>query len=219
MPALPHSPDGRIKKPERFALVESGDIVLLIPWQMAFTRGRDSRPRDAALEASEEAELERASSACRHAGGVKVAARNLLAEPRSAGNEQTWNTLMAKFPCEDDAAESAAAAEAVLASATEGEDGNAPPWPDDKYAAEVLFDVISFRSALSGPGHDGQRFAPAMHHPRRHRVGGDRKGHASLLAENRRRAGRVLARVLAAVLTVEPHRIGGKVPAGLRGHT
>ena len=83
MPALLHSPDGWIKKRQRFALVESGDIVLLLPWLMAFTRGRDSRPRDAALEASEEAKLERASSACRHAGGVKVAARNLLAEPRS----------------------------------------------------------------------------------------------------------------------------------------
>ena len=194
-------------------------MVLLVPWSMAFTRGGDSKQRDAAQEASEEEKLERASLAHDHAEGVKVAARNLLAESRSAGNEESWNTLVAKFPSEDHAAVSTVAAEALLASATEGEDGNAPPWPDDKYAAEVLFDVISFRSALSGPGHDGQRFAPAMHHPRRHRVGGDRKGHASLLAENRRRAGRVLARVLAAVLTVEPHRIGGKVPAGLRGHT
>ena len=128
---------------------------------MTFTRGGDSGQRDATQEASEEEELERTSSACSHAGGVKVAARNLLAEPRSAGNEQTWNTLMAKFPCEDDAAESAAAAEAVLASATEGEDGNAPPWlPDDEYASEVLFGVIDSRSALSGPENDGQRFAP-----------------------------------------------------------
>ena len=54
---------------------------------MAFTRGGDSRPRDAAHKASEEAKLERASSACRHAGGVRVAARNLLAEPRSPGTE------------------------------------------------------------------------------------------------------------------------------------
>ena len=82
MPGLLHSSDGRIKKRQRFALVESGDIVLLRPWLMAFTRGRDSRPRDDALEASEEAKLERASSACHNAGGVKVAARNLLAEPR-----------------------------------------------------------------------------------------------------------------------------------------
>ena len=79
MPALLHSPDGRIKKRQRLALVLSGDIALLLPWPMAFTKGRE--PRDAALEASEEAKLERASSACPHAGGVKVAARNLLAEP------------------------------------------------------------------------------------------------------------------------------------------
>ena len=35
-----------------------------------------------------------------------------------------------------------------------------PPWrPDDRYASEVLFDVISSRSALSGAGNDGQMFA------------------------------------------------------------
>ena len=40
------------------------------------------------------------------------------------------------------------------------EDGNAPPWrPDDEYASEVLFDVISSRSALSGPGNDGHLFS------------------------------------------------------------
>ena len=66
---------------------------------------------------------------------------------------------MAKFPSEDHAGVSTAAAEAVLASATEGEDGNAPPWrPDDECASEVLFDVISSHRTLSGPGNDGQRF-------------------------------------------------------------
>ena len=50
-------------------------------------------------------------------------------------------------------------AAAVLASATEAEDGNAPPWhPDDKYTSEVLFDVINSRSSLSGPCINGQRF-------------------------------------------------------------
>ena len=59
---------------------------------------------------------------------------------------------MAKFPSEDHAAVSTAAAEAELASATEGEDGNAPPWrPDNEYASEVFFDVTSSRRSLSGP--------------------------------------------------------------------
>ena len=86
-----------------------------------------------------------------------MAARNLLAEPRSARNEKTWNTLVAKLSSEDQAAVSTAAtAAAVLASATNVDEGNALPWhPDDEYAAEVLFDVISSRSALSGPGNDG----------------------------------------------------------------
>ena len=67
---------------------------------------------------------------------------------------------MVKFPSEDHTAVSAAVAAAVLVSATEAEDGNAPLWrPDDEYTSEVLFDVISSRSALSGPGNDGQRFA------------------------------------------------------------
>ena len=48
----------------------------------------------------------------------------------------------------------------MLASTTEVEDGNAPSWlPDDEYAFEALFDVINSRSALSGPGNDGQRFS------------------------------------------------------------
>ena len=67
---------------------------------------------------------------------------------------------MSEFPSEDHAAVSAVVAAAMLASATKMEDGNAPPWrPDDEYASEVLFDVISSRSALSGPGNDGQRFS------------------------------------------------------------
>ena len=143
-----------------FTLVESGNIVLLLPWLMAYTRRRDSRQQDAAHEASEEAELERASSACRHAGGVEVAACTLLAERRSAGNEGAWSTMVAKFPSKDPAAVSAAAAAAVLANVTEAEDGNAPRWrPGNEYTSEVPFDVISSRSALSDPGNDRQRFA------------------------------------------------------------
>ena len=66
---------------------------------------------------------------------------------------------MAKFPSGQPAAVSAATVEAVLASATKGEDGNAPPCrPDDEYASEVLFDGSSSRSVLSRPGNDGQRF-------------------------------------------------------------
>ena len=67
---------------------------------------------------------------------------------------------MAKFPSVDHAAVSAAGTAAVLASATGVEDGQPPSWrPDDEYTPEVLFDVIGSRSALSGPGNDGQRFA------------------------------------------------------------
>ena len=88
MPALLHSPDGRIKGRHGIALVESRDIVLLLPWLIAFTRGGDLRQQDAAQDTSEEVKLERALSAGCHTGGVKVTAHNLLADPRPAGTEQ-----------------------------------------------------------------------------------------------------------------------------------
>ena len=103
------------------------------------------------------AKLERAPSACRHAGCVKISIRTLLAEPRSGDKKETWATLVAKFPTEDNTILSAASAAAALASATELEDGNAPSWrPDDQDTSEMLFDFISSRSALSVPGNDGR---------------------------------------------------------------
>ena len=77
--ALLHSQDGCIKSRQMVALVESRDIVLRVPWLIAFTKGGYSRQRDAAQEASEENSLSRAPSVCRHVGGVNVAARNRLA--------------------------------------------------------------------------------------------------------------------------------------------
>ena len=146
MPALLYSPDDRFKRRQRFTLGESEDIVLLLPWLIAFTRGGDSRQRDAAQNASE-GKLERTLLTCSHAGGVKMTARDLLAELRSAGNEEMWNTLVAKFPSEDQAAVSVAA-DAALANATEGEDGNSPPWhPNDECFSVVIFDVISSSQA------------------------------------------------------------------------
>lgn len=53
-------------------------------------------------EASEKAELARASSACRHVGrGERHRARTLLAEPRPAGHEETWTMLVSKQSPED----------------------------------------------------------------------------------------------------------------------
>ena len=131
-----------------------------------------------------------------------------------------WSTLVAEFPSEDHAAVSAAATAAVLASATEAEDGNAPPWrPDNEYTSEVSFDVISSRSALSGPGNDGQRFANLQRiiHTNIGK-GGVRPGHDSLLEVIRLRTGRVPAGVVADLPAVECHRCGRRVSTGLRGH-
>ena len=60
------------------------------------------------------AKLERAPSACRHAGCVKISIRTLLAEPRSGDKKETWATLVAKFPTEDNTILSAASAACLL---------------------------------------------------------------------------------------------------------
>ena len=133
--------------------------MLLLLWLKAYTRRVDLRQRDAAQGESDEAKLERVSSACRHAGRLKMAARNLLAESRSARNEETWSKLVAMFSPEDHAAVSAAATAAAVVASTTEVDRNTPRWhSDNEYASEVLFDIISSRFALSGPGNDGQRF-------------------------------------------------------------
>ena len=47
IPALRHSPGGRVKRQQKFTLAESGDIVLLFSWLMAYTKRWNSRQRGA----------------------------------------------------------------------------------------------------------------------------------------------------------------------------
>lgn len=77
------------------------------------------------------------------AGGVAGAARTVLTEWGSFGNEETWATLVAKISPEDhniaSAAVAAAAGVLVLTSATEVEEGIAPQWcSDDDYTSQAL---------------------------------------------------------------------------------
>lgn len=66
---------------------------------------------------------------------------------------------MAKCSSKDQAAVPASAVAAVLASDTEVRHDDSPPWhPSDEFISKVLFDVISSRNLLSGPGNDGQGF-------------------------------------------------------------
>ena len=110
-------------------------------------------------EASEEAKIEHGPSACCHARRVKVVARAIIAEPRPAGSEKTWDTLVAKLSPEDHTAVSSVVAAEGLVNATETEDESAPPPRLGKeFAPQMLFDTISSRRALSDPGNDGQRF-------------------------------------------------------------
>lgn len=175
--------------------------------------------RNAAQDASDEAKFEQTKSVRCHAAGVKAAARTLLAEPRSTGNEETWATLVAKSSAEDHTAVATAATAAVLTSATEVEDGNSPPWrTDDEYASEVLFDVISSRSSLSGLRNDGQPFAHLPSISTQKSGGRSLAGHNSLLTKNGGRTGRVHTGVLTVPLAVEPHCVAGKLSIELRGH-
>ena len=80
-----------------------------------------TRFRGPAHEATDAAKYERAASACRHQGGITVAARGLLAEPRGLGNGPTWTIVKVKFPEEDrNSVQEAAAADRVV-SVTEPE--------------------------------------------------------------------------------------------------
>lgn len=68
--------------------------------------------------------------------GLKHSTHPPLAWARSARSEKTRLTLGAEFP------------------------SPRRQWhPDDEYAFQVLYDITNFRSALSGPGNVGQRFA------------------------------------------------------------
>ena len=134
LPALLHSQDGRVTRRERFASVERGDITLLLPWLMGYTRRASARRSDLAHEATDEAKLKRASSACRHPGGVTVATRSLLTEPRAPGNEATWEHVIDKFPDEDQTSVSEEATAAVAASASDPEEESGPNWrPDEEF--------------------------------------------------------------------------------------
>ena len=127
---------------------------------MGYTRRASARRSDLAHEATGEAKFKRASSACRHPGGVTVAARSLLAEPRAPGSEATWERVTDKFPDEDQTSASEAATAAVAASAFDPEEGSDPNWhPDEEFDPQVTFEVINFRNGLSGAGSDGLRFS------------------------------------------------------------
>ena len=159
IPALLHAPDGQIKKRQRFALVESGDIVILLLWLMAFTRGGDPTQPDAAkkLRRAGSSNGRRRREATREAQSGSAQPSGKATNTGKRGNVEHTD---GQVPLQAHVAESAAAADAVLLCATEGEDGNALPWrPEVEYASEVLFDVISSPSALSGSRKDDQRFA------------------------------------------------------------
>ena len=89
VPVLLHSQDSRVKRRERFAYIERGDITLILPWLMEYTSRASTRLKGPTYEATDAVKYERASSACRHSGGVSAAARSFLAEPRAPGDEVT----------------------------------------------------------------------------------------------------------------------------------
>ena len=149
-----------MKRRERFASAERGDLTLLLPWLMEYTRRTSMRQIGQAREETDADMFKRASSACRHRGGVTVAARSLLAEPRALGNEQTWEHVNSKFPEEKQACVSEAAAAAVATSSIDQEEGSVPNWrPEEEFDPQVALEVINSRNALSGAGSDDLRFS------------------------------------------------------------
>ena len=87
-----------------------------------------------------------------------MAARSLLAEPRTPGNEETWERVKSKFPEENQVCVSEAGAGAT--SSTDQEEDSVPNWrPEEEFDPQVALEVINSRNALSGAGSDGLRFS------------------------------------------------------------
>lgn len=76
--ALRRSPDERIKRRQRFAFVERGNIILPLPCPITCTRYGEARPGNTAQETAKGVKHDRASSACRYVGKVKFAVRTLI---------------------------------------------------------------------------------------------------------------------------------------------
>ena len=145
---------------ERLKSVKRGDLTTILPWLMEYTEGTATRLRGPARKATDVAKFERAASACRHQGGITVAARSHLAEPRAPGNEDTRTTKKAKFSDEERNSVHAAAAASRAASVIKPEEGSGPKWrPEGEFTPQVAFEVINSRNALSGAGSDGLRFS------------------------------------------------------------
>ena len=101
-----------------------------------------------------------AASACRHPGGITIAARGLLEGPRAPRNEVTWTIVKVKFPEDDQNSVQETATAARVASVTEPEEWSGPTWlPDREFNSKVAYAVINARNALSGTGSDGLRFS------------------------------------------------------------
>ena len=74
---------------------------------------------------------------------MKDAARALLAEQPSPGNDATWERLRAKFPDEDPAAVEQAIADDITECRIEEEEGSALRWrPEHEFDPQVLLTVI-----------------------------------------------------------------------------
>ncbi len=158
-PGLLHSFDGKVSRKERFKSMERGDISQLLPWLIDYTKATATRHREGDVEESKDQRFKRASAACRHSGGIKDAARALLAEPRSPGTEATWTRLQSKFPHEDPEAINEAITQA-LTECEMTETDSTPRWrPEQEFNPHTLIEVANSRSSNSGAGNDGHRFA------------------------------------------------------------
>ena len=149
-----------MSRTERFKSAERVDLTTVLSWLIDYNEGTATRLRGGARKATEAAKFKRAASACRRQGGIPVAARGLLAEPRTPGNESTRTILKANFTEEDINSVQEAAAAARVASVTKPEEGSGyMRRPEGEFNPQMVFEVINSRNAISGAGNDGLRFS------------------------------------------------------------
>ena len=82
----------------RFKSAERGGPTTILSWLMEYAEVKTKRLRGSARKATDAAKSERTAPVCRHQGGIAVAARSLIAEPRAPGNEATWTVVKAESP-------------------------------------------------------------------------------------------------------------------------
>lgn len=101
VPALFKEPNGRIKRRQRFMLTESGEYSPRAPVSDGVNEERGFEAAGCRPRRFGEMSSRTGAVSVSHSGGVRTAARTVLEDSCSGGNEGTWAMMEVKLPSED----------------------------------------------------------------------------------------------------------------------